>query len=483
MEVEWQQTYETLKQKYDEAIKAFELGKNDELQKNRDIALINYRLAISLVDEALATPVALPENMEEVDDTWRMGLQIVQNLKRMRAEILRHISILAPSSSAEEGAKCLPPLTQTSKSLNRPRTFSELAQALQNLEYHAIDEGNLPNVLELLFSCDGIKLYYIASTGEVTTTDESSTLRIIRLDQDVTQNLDATFFMQIIRSSAAETIQSDSEDNDEETENVIDLKNDISTQSLKKLRANIPPKSCDTSLMYPLVPGVSPCFSTQFGAFIFPDLQSETKGAAFGLVVPKPADEIVLEILEAILHGVVRQESEEFVEVLEEGEEAEKPLSERMRSQHHASERISNNIIQGACMISNGLVKGTEQVGKFVSYTTPFVISKLSKAPADRPIPPKVTGGIELAKTATSTAIGITGFIANKVGTATMALGKFLAPHVHAQGSKVLSKTMGYSNEEAEDKVSVFANSLILNMHRIFFKKYNIFIIFRWSMY
>lgn len=377
-----------------------------------------------------------------------MGLQIVQNLKRMRAEVLRRISILAPPSLEKEGAISMP-LTQTTKLLNRPRTFLELAQSLQNLEYDANNEGNLPNVLELLFSCDGIKLYYIASTGDVTTTDESSTLRIIRLDQDVTQNLDATFFMQIIRSSAAKTIQIDSE-NDQETENIIDLEDGISTPSLKKLRANTPPKPSDSSLIYPLVPGVSPCFRTEFGAFIFPDLQSETQGAAFGIVVPIPADEIVLEILEAILHGVVRQESQEFLEVIEEGEEA----SERKRSRRHASERISENIIQGACMISNGLVKGTEQVGKLVSYTTPYVISKLSKAPEDRPVPLKVTEGIEIAKTATSAAVCITGFVANKVGNATMALGKFLAPHVQAQGSKVLSKTMGYSNEEAKDKVS-----------------------------
>lgn len=478
MEVEWQETYKTLKQKYEEVSKAIELGKNGELQDNIDVALINYKLVISLVDEALATPVALPEDPEELDETWRMGLQIVQNLKRMRAEVLRRISILAPSSS--EGPNSSVPLAQIPKQFNRPRTFSELAQALQNLEYDANNEGNLPNVLEILFGCDGVKLYYIANNGEVKTYDESSTLRIIRLDQDLTQNLDATFFMQIIRSSAAEAIQSDSADN-KETENVIDLEDEISIPSLKKSRANTPPKPSDTSLIYPLVPGVSPCFRTVFGAFIFPDLQSETQGAAFGIVLPTPADEIVLEILEAVLHGVVRQDIQEFLEVLEEGEEAEEAL--RTRSRRNASERISDNIIQGTCMISNGFVKGAEQVGKLVSYTTPYVISKLSKAPEDRPVPPKVTGGIEIAKTATSAAVGITGFVASKVGNATMALGKFLAPHIHAQGSKVLSRTMGYSNEQAKDKVSLSSSLVIIKylILNIFQKKKYYY--FRWVVF
>lgn len=70
MEVEWQETYKTLKQKYDEASTAIELGKNGEKRCMLDVALINYKLVISLVDDALATPVALPEDLEEVDEVF-----------------------------------------------------------------------------------------------------------------------------------------------------------------------------------------------------------------------------------------------------------------------------------------------------------------------------------------------------------------------------------------------------------------------------
>lgn len=40
-----------------------------------------------------------------------------------------------------------------------------------------------------------------------------------------------------------------------------------------------------------------------------------------------------------------------------------------------------------------------------------------------------------------------------------MALGKFLAPHVHAKGSQLLSKTMGYAEDEAKDKVKAEKNN------------------------
>lgn len=461
MEVEWKETYEVLRQKHDEALKTIEAAKQHEEKGNADVALINYKLSISLIDEALATPVALPEDPDDVDDTWYAGLKIVKSLKRQRGDVMHHIAILSPSAS-ESNLVARAASASNETASGRPRTFMELAEALQNFEYDFNDPKNLPSVLELLFSCESVKLYHINASGEVTTADESSTLRIIRLDQDVDRNLDATYFMQIIRSSVATEIQSERDDIDDENENEIveeeiinalgvDGDSDDEKPSAKKVRENTPPKVTDSSLIYPLIPGVSPCFRTEYGAFIFPDIQSDVQGAAIGIVVPKSTDQIVIEILEAILHGIVRQKEEE-----EEGED------EEVRPKRYASDRISENIVQGACIISNGLVKGTEQLGKFVSYTTPYLISKLNKAPENvPPVPSKVANGIEIAKTATGLAVGVTGFVAGKVGSATVALGRFLAPHVHAQGSKLLSKSMGYSVDEAQGKVRPSMNLLL----------------------
>lgn len=446
MEIEWKDTFEILKQKQNEVSKTNELAKQNEEEGNVEVALINYKLSISLIDEALATPVALPEDPDNVDETWHLGLQIVKFLKRTRGEVMHRLATLSPSTSEMNLKERNMPLPESNKSSRRPRTFMELAEALQNFEYDFSDKSKLPNVMELLFSCEGVKLYHINVNGEVSTTDESSTLRIIRLDQDLKQNLDATYFMQIIRSSAAEVIQRDDIDEDDEDilNNEIDDNIDLKP-SAKKVRENTPPKPIDSSLIYPLIPGVSPCFRTEYGAFIFPDIQSEIQGAAIGIVIPKSADEIVLEILEAILHGIVRQ-----TEITEDTAE-----TEANREKRYASDRISNNIVQGACFISNGLVKGTEQVGRLVSYTTPYIISKLNKAPESAHVSNKVANGVEIAKSVTGLAVGVTGYVAGKVGSATMAMGKFLAPHVHAQGSKLLSNSMGYSTDEAQDKVII----------------------------
>lgn len=441
-EMEWKETYEILRQKYEEAQNLVDLAKKSEEQGNNEVALIKYKVGMAAIDNALATPVALPEDSDDVDETWRSAVNIVQKLKRTRGEVMHRIAVLSPTTSQGEdtnGAQRDRDSSSPDGNTKRPRTFSELATELQTLEIDLNDTQNLPNVLELLFACHDVKLYRINANGEVTTTDDSSTLRIVRLDQNVTQNLDATYFMQIIPSNHAESFEL-SEDSNERDD-------DAKQPELKKSREGTPPKKIDTSLIYPLVPGVSPCFRTEFGAFICPDIQSTVPGAAVGIVVPQIHDQIVLEILDSILHGIVRQKKTETAE----GEEGEGGAE---RDRQYTSERISENIVTGACLISNGLVKGTEQVSKLVSYTTPYLLSKMNRAPENAPpVSDKVSNGIEIAKTATGVAVGITSFVAAKVGSATLALGQFLAPHVHAQGSKLLSKSLGYSQDEAKDKV------------------------------
>lgn len=107
--------------------------------------------------------------------------------------MLYYIAILSPSAvESKLTAHAAPP---SNRPPSRPRTFMELTEALQNFEYDSNDPKNLRSVLDRLFSCDGVKLCHINANGEITTVDESSTLRKICLDQDVSQNLDTTYFM------------------------------------------------------------------------------------------------------------------------------------------------------------------------------------------------------------------------------------------------------------------------------------------------
>lgn len=460
MDDEWKRSFDEIKEKHDLAFKTIDVAKKFDSNNNSELAIVNYKISIELIDKALATPVALPDDTDTLDDTWDTALQMIQKMKRTRGELLHRIVQLSPSTSngkSEETKEKKEEITSTEngskENKTRPRTFLELAEALQNFE---VDTNELPSVLELLLVCENVKIYHIKASGEVTTTDEFSTLRIVRLDQDIERNLEVTYFLQIIRSSTATKIDHKiitSMERSDVNQNKLERCETIESESP---RSSPPRLSTDVSIIYPLIPGVSPCFRTDFDAFIFPDLESDEIGGAFGIVIPKVYDEIVLEILEAVLHGVVRQSElgEEEEEEDAEGRSLDDEIL-RKRARRATSEAISDNIVKGACFVSHGLVKGSEQIGRFMSFATPYLISKMNKAPeGEASVLSKVHQGVEIAKIATNAAAGVTGYVAQKVGNATTALGRFLAPHVHAQGAKLLSNTVGLNSDEASDKVS-----------------------------
>lgn len=427
MDAEWELSYNTIKDLHDEAYKTIDMAIRNEETENPQLALFNYKLGISLIDQALATPVALPEEPEELDETWHIACKIIHKMKRTRGEVLQRVGTLSqkyPSLPASDESSCEQPSTLPD---GRPRTYSELAQTLRNIKFSdTLSNSDATNLLELIFSCEGAHLYNIATNGEVTTTIENSVLRIVRLAEDLQKSLQATYFLQIIIASEVTIIEK--------------LEKDF--QTVEPIAVTLHQKEYDNSWIYPLVPGASPCFLTDYGAFIFPDLQSEQHGTAVGIVVPIGSEAVILEILEAILHGVVKQ-------IDQNGEEA---CARRVR--RATSDIVSDNLMKGAFYISKSLVRGSEKVGEFVTYSTPYIISKLGPAPVNAPpVSECLVTSVEMAKSATGVAASMTGYLAGKVGSATMALGRYLAPHVQKQGTRLLSHTMGYSQEEATDKV------------------------------
>lgn len=447
---EWKHSYQIIKEKHDEAYFAVDAAIKLEEGEKPEQALAEYKLGIAMIDEALSTPVALPEDDNTLDESWTNALKMIQKMKRTRTEIQLRIGTII---------KKLYPMDEAEASDNgngssgaavtegAPKTFRELGDALQNLQY---DVDHIPNSLDLLFLCDGVKLYHISATGEVTTTDESCTLRIVRLDKQVADNLQTSFFMQIIHSADATEIIEISDDENEASGGVREHK-----ETTAVLLPHVVPGtsvSDANSLIYPLVAGASPCFLTEYGAFIFPDLESPNSRAAIGLVIPDESAELALEILEATLHGVVKQGQQQPASL----SEWEDIPEDQERQRRALSEQISNGIIRGAGHLSYGLVRGSEKVGEFMSYSTPYIMAKLNKAPENAPpVSNKVVGGVEMAKSATNVAVNVTGYIAGKVGSATMALGRFLAPHVQCQGSKLLSKTTGMTADKAAETVSL----------------------------
>ena len=160
----------------------------------------------------------------------------------------------------------------------RTRTYSELEEVLKNLGKLKQNESSKNNLLEIIFCCNGCKLYYIESNGDVVSNIEDFVLRIIRLGSDFEKNLDETIFLQLIKTS---------ETSIEIGEEVEESASDGATSNNQEEEE----EHVDPSFIYPLIPGVSPLFRTKFRAFVLPDLQSND-GSAIGMMLPPDYDEL-----------------------------------------------------------------------------------------------------------------------------------------------------------------------------------------------
>lgn len=380
-------------------------------------------------------PITMPSSSDEneslkIETQMKDLKKMIYNFKMQRSEILLRIGTIYRKS--EEPSKPND-ITESSNSSNqssqkrRPRTYFELEKVLK--EIGKVQPNNRDNLIEILFCCDGVKLYYIENNGEVVSSLQDFILRIVRLGCDFELNLDETIFLQLIKTS----------------DTTVDVGEEANEGAAA---ASSSEESVDPSFIYPLIPGVSPCFRTKFNAYILPDLQSND-GSAIGLLIPSEVDPIVLDILISILKGVVKENGEvEFGDFTSIGSEA-------ARGRRSAGDRVSENVVTSAQWISLGLQKTAAKTGEFIDFSTPYILNKIQKAPENpAPVSYKVQNSIAVAKSVSGYAAQGTSYLAGKVGGAMTSFGQYLAPHVQKQGSKLLTYASGMENEKAEQTMT-----------------------------
>ncbi|VVC29140.1 Hypothetical protein CINCED_3A013468 [Cinara cedri] len=186
-------------------------------------------------------------------------------------------------------------------------------------------------------------------------------------------------------------------------------------------------------IYYPLVANGSPCLRTDYGAFLFPDI--ENKNSSIGVLIHPEDLELFTDILEDILKKSLRKKSE----------------STNARERGH---NISTHIINGANFVSNGLIKGAEKTTNFMNNSTPGLLNYISPSQNDKSVCTPVKKGIKVAKNVTCTAADVTCYVAGKIGTASCVVGKFLAPHVHKGGTKILTKVTNMDQNDASQKMT-----------------------------
>lgn len=84
-----------------------------------------------------------------------------------------------------------------------------------------------------------------------------------------------------------------------------------------------------------------------------------------------------------------------------------------------AADSYPHGLVRGASYVSLGLKRGAEKTGEFLTWGTPYVISKLAKSDSVE-VSESWRNTATIAKSVTTTAASVTGRVADKLGLATM---------------------------------------------------------------
>jgi len=141
-------------------------------------------------------------------------------------------------------------------------------------------------------------------------------------------------------------------------------------------------------IYYPLIANGSPCLRTEFGAFLFPDI--ENRNSAIGVLVLPEHLELFTDVLEDILKKSLRKD---FGTAREQGQ------------------KISAHIVKGATLLSNGLLKGAEKTTHFMNNSTPGLLNYINPSQNDTHVCSSMKKGVKVAKNVTSTAADVTCYV------------------------------------------------------------------------
>ncbi|KAF4523403.1 hypothetical protein B566_EDAN007874 [Ephemera danica] len=395
LSAEWLEKYERFNKLREQGFIHVDRGIQLEQEGKTQEAIPCYEAGLESIDKALNIYL---ENVPHL--FWDNYYENVVKMKGTRKQMLSRLADLQNPGVADSAESQFEP---TAPSAGRaPPSYDEAmsTSGSSNGEVASPYSQLADNLRQLrtevegtvLYVQENVRMYFISPDGNVGSLSSPTTLTIAQYQDDSHSQVHPRYFMQV------------------------------------------------GDWIYPLLPGLSPMLHSEFGAFIVPDVHSPV------------ADSSVYEIFNDILQGIL-QESPKKATAAPPPRPPPPQVSEEPAPTSSLSRRISEGILIGAQYLSYGLVKGAEKAGELISSTTPKVMAKIQPDPEPKPIPPNVKKGMKVAKNVTGTAVQVTGFVANKIGSATMALGRWMAPHVQTQGTKLLSRMSGLSEQEAAGKM------------------------------
>jgi len=160
---------------------------------------------------------------------------------------------------------------------------------------------------------------------------------------------------------------------------------------------------------HPLIQGASPCLQAENGAIMFPDIYSELPNSSVGLVLTEAVSPEQRAQLVSLLERLTALKSQTLL-----------PPEQRLGA-------LGSSIVKGAELLAQGIEVGAEKAGELIEYVTERSQEKINKAEEDAKVGKVVKGSVEVAKTATTATVKVSGFVADRVGNLTKSLASYLA--------------------------------------------------------
>eukprot|EP00096_Caligus_rogercresseyi_P002773 TRINITY_DN15063_c0_g1_i1.p1 TRINITY_DN15063_c0_g1~~TRINITY_DN15063_c0_g1_i1.p1 ORF type:complete len:461 (-),score=99.67 TRINITY_DN15063_c0_g1_i1:389-1771(-) len=190
-----------------------------------------------------------------------------------------------------------------------------------------------------------------------------------------------------------------------------------------------------SSWIYPLVRGKTSVIKSPNGNYMFPSLEI-TSSDAIGLLFPSSVSSQTKYELDKLLN--------ELISPLSHIEECKK-----------FSSQMSSSLVEGAETVGVGMVKGAIKASGALHRASESLKDRI--APQEEPlsVDPAVKTAIEVTHWFSVKGVKVTGFLLSKVGSGTLALGRYLAPHIKRQSVRALSSLAEQPEERSQEQLSI----------------------------
>jgi len=160
---------------------------------------------------------------------------------------------------------------------------------------------------------------------------------------------------------------------------------------------------------HPLIAGASPCLVAENGAIMFPDIYSDNPDTSVGLV---------------LVDTVPDQQRQQLLEQLKQLTALE--VKPQLAADQQLG-RLGSSIVKGCEMLAQGIEVGAEKAGNLIEYYTEKSQEKMTKAEEDAKMGSLAKGSVNVAKSASTATVKVSGFVADRVGKLTKSLANYLA--------------------------------------------------------